>query len=187
MISAAPSVIEPGQAYSVQGYQLTGLSQAVSYGDDASMATNYPIFRVDVAGLVFYARTSGLNDMGVARGMSFKQSCQVTFPATLPHGNATLSVIANGIRSKAVAVVISTIPTPPLDYSVINVLKNSLEAGPLWLIDAHGPSALLLHDDPPNPAAQNAEAEVRKIYADLIAAYSRLRELGQAVLPPRYK
>ena len=46
VISSAPSVVAPGGTYPLEGYQLTGLSQAVSYGDDATMATNYPIVRM---------------------------------------------------------------------------------------------------------------------------------------------
>jgi hypothetical protein len=187
MISSAPSVVAPGGTYPLAGYQLTGLSQAVSYGDDAAMATNYPIVRIDVAGLVFYARTFGFSDMGVARGKNLTQSCQATFPQNLPLGNAMLSVISNGIRSQATPVVVSTMPAPPFDSATLNILKNSLKNGPLWLIDAHGPSPLLLHGEAPPPNAPAVEAEVRKLYSDLIASYSRLRELGRSVFPPGKK
>jgi hypothetical protein len=187
VISSAPAVVAPGGTYPLAGYQLTGLSQAVSYGDDATMATNYPIVRIDIAGSVFYARTWGFSDLGVARGRHVTQSCQVTIPAHLPLGNAMLSVITNGIQSQAKPIAISTTPAPPFDPATLNILKNSLKSGPLWLIDAHGPSPLLLHGGPLQPNAQNVEAEVRKIYSDLIASYGRLRELGQALLPPRGK
>jgi hypothetical protein len=174
-ITSAPPVVAPGGTYGLQGYQLTGLSQAVSYGDDAAMATNYPIIRVDAAGQVFYARTSGMSDMGVARGDT-KQSCQVTFPANLPLGNASLSVITNGIRSAARTVAISTTPVPPLDFSVVNILTSSLKSGPLWLLDEHGPTAMV-YSAPPTPDTQAIEQEVRAIYSNLIASYTRLREL----------
>jgi hypothetical protein len=187
VISSAPSVVAPGGTYPLEGYQLTGLSQAVSYGDDATMATNYPIVRIDIAGSVYYARTSGFSDMGVARGKSVKQSCQVTFPPNLPQGNAMLSVITNGIQSQATPIAISTMPAPPFDLVTLNILKNSLKSGPLWLMDAHGPSPMLLHGSPPQPNAQKAEAEVREIYSDLVASYTRLRELGRSLLPPGKK
>jgi hypothetical protein len=186
-ISSAPSVVAPAGTYPLAGFQLTGLSQAVSYGDDAAMATNYPIVRIDIAGSVFYARTFGFSDMGVARGRSFTQSCQVTFPQNLPLGNAMLSVITNGIQSQATPIAISTMPAPPFDAATLNILKNGLTTGPLWLMDAHGPSPLLLHGEAPPPNAGAVEAEVRKIYSDLIASYGRLRELGRSVLPPGKK
>jgi hypothetical protein len=187
VISSAPSMVAPGKTYSLQGHRLTGLSQAVSYGDDAAMATNYPIIRIDVAGQVFYARTSGLDDMGVARGMNFAQSCKVTFPSSLPTGKAMLSVVTNGIQSLAIPIAISTTPEPPFAAATLNMLKNSLASGPLWLIDPNGPSPLLLHGEPPTPATKEIEAEARKIYEDLIASYTRLRELGHSYFPPRYK
>ena len=38
-----PNLVSAGSTYRLQGTQLNGVSQAVSYGDDASMATNYPL------------------------------------------------------------------------------------------------------------------------------------------------
>ena len=58
------------QTYTLQGRQINGLSQANSYGDDATMATNYPIVRLQGGGKVFYCRTFGHSTMGMPTGLS---------------------------------------------------------------------------------------------------------------------
>ena len=45
-VTACPTDLHPGVSYTLSGTQLNGLSQAVSYGDDAQMATNYPLVRL---------------------------------------------------------------------------------------------------------------------------------------------
>jgi hypothetical protein len=42
---SVPSNMSPGHSYTLTGIQINGVSQAVGYGDDAGMATNYPIVR----------------------------------------------------------------------------------------------------------------------------------------------
>ena len=45
-ISHAPTDLVHGHTYVLSGTQFNGLSQACSYGDDAQMATNYPLVRI---------------------------------------------------------------------------------------------------------------------------------------------
>src|SRR5205814_1317306 len=45
-ITQYPGKVTPGCSYNLVGTQFNGLSQAVSYGDDAQMATNYPLVRI---------------------------------------------------------------------------------------------------------------------------------------------
>ena len=53
-----------GRGYTISGTQLNGLSQAVSYGDDAQTATNYPIVQLSNAeGDVKYLPTSNFSTM----------------------------------------------------------------------------------------------------------------------------
>jgi hypothetical protein len=92
--------------YTITGRQLNGLSQAVSYGDDATMATNYPLVRLSntITGAITYCRTFNHSSMGVATG-SITQSTQFRVPAGLEYGVAyQLSVVANGIASDPVNV-----------------------------------------------------------------------------------
>lgn len=62
--SVAPGLIG-GRTYTLKGTGLNGNSQACSYGDDAMMATNYPIVRLQASdGSVHYCRTHGHSTMG---------------------------------------------------------------------------------------------------------------------------
>jgi len=98
-----------GYRYTVSGTQLNGLSQAVSYGDDAQMATNYPIVQLsNAAGQVAYARSYDFSTMGVATGTTV--SCTIDIPSQLEPGDWNLVVIANGIPSKPVTVNLSVYP-----------------------------------------------------------------------------
>jgi hypothetical protein len=105
-IRAIPKAARPGGQFTLVGEQLNGLSQACSYGDDASMATNYPLVRVreaSGAGTVRYCRTFGHSTMAVATANA-RHSTNVSLPEDLVEGDYELQVIANGIAS-AVSVV----------------------------------------------------------------------------------
>jgi hypothetical protein len=99
------ATLVPGQTYSVTGTQINGLSQAVSYGDDGGMATNYPIVRIknNKTGHVKYCKTQNHSSMGVATG-STVQSTDVVVPGDIEYGESELTVIANGIPSLPVSV-----------------------------------------------------------------------------------
>ena len=103
-ITSNPATLVPGHTYTIEGTQLNGLSQAVSYGDDAQMATNYPIAQLsNAAGEVVYLRTFNFSTLAVA---TEKQtvSVEVEVPGSLTAGAWTLKVIANGIASNGVDV-----------------------------------------------------------------------------------
>ncbi|MER7997841.1 kelch repeat-containing protein [Streptomyces sp. NPDC095613] len=106
-ITQVPADVSPGVDYRLTGTQLNGLSQAVSYGDDAQMATNYPLVRLrnPSSGTVTYCRTYYHSTMGVATGTA-AVSTNFAVPASLPLGNYQLSVVADGIASAEVAVVV---------------------------------------------------------------------------------
>ncbi len=104
-----PDCMIPGHSYRLRGTQINGLSQAVSYGDDAGMATNYPIVRLrhPVSGQVVYVRSHDFSTMGVATGREVPddlQSCRIDIPAAMPLGEWHLEVVANGIASEPVHV-----------------------------------------------------------------------------------
>jgi hypothetical protein len=99
-ITAVPAALHPGGTYTLQGRQINGLSQAVIYGDEGAMGTNYPIVRLTntSTGNVFYCRTHDHSTMGVNTG-TVVHSTRFTVPASCPLGSYMLCVIANGIPS----------------------------------------------------------------------------------------
>jgi hypothetical protein len=98
-----------GNVYQLTGTQLNGISEGASYGDDAEMASNYPVVRiVNDAGKVFYARTFNWSSTGVATGNT-PVSTSFTLPAGIRRGTFQLSVVANGIASDPVTFTV----TPP--------------------------------------------------------------------------
>jgi hypothetical protein len=99
-IEEAPSRVVPGFSYRLTGTGFNGVSQAVSFGDDASSATNYPIVRLisNTGGDVRYGRTFGHSTMGVATGET-PVGTTVEIPWEMESGVARLVVIANGIES----------------------------------------------------------------------------------------
>jgi len=100
-ISDWPTDIAAGATGRLDGTQFNGLSQACAYGDDASMATNYPIVRLRSAApdnQVFYCRSFDHSGMGVATG-AVVQSTLFMVPSRTRPGSYQLAVIANGIAS----------------------------------------------------------------------------------------
>ena len=94
---------QAGGAFLVTGTQFNGLTQGAYYGDDAQMASNYPLVRLTgAAGGVYYGRTFNHSTMGLATGGAVVTTT-FTPPAALPAGNYSLQVVANGIASAGVA------------------------------------------------------------------------------------
>ncbi len=89
--------------YLLRGTQLSGLSQATTYGDDCNPATNYPLVRMRSVktGKVYFCRTYEFSTRAVATGNTLQS---LRFDASkLPYGDFQLTVIANGIESHSVS------------------------------------------------------------------------------------
>ncbi len=104
-ITEVPRHLHAGGTFRLHGLQLNGLSQANAYGDDAQMATNYPLVRLQgAAGMgVVFCRTFDHSTMAVATGNAIHHT-HFAVPTYLPHGHYELVVIANGIASEPVDV-----------------------------------------------------------------------------------
>ena len=101
-----PATVMTGGTFTITGKQLNGLSQAVSYGDDGQMPTNYPLVQLTSNATnpptVRYLRTFNFSSMGVA--VTGDVSADVDVPCDLAAGQWQLVVIANGIPSASVPV-----------------------------------------------------------------------------------
>ncbi|MDE2367361.1 MAG: hypothetical protein KGN16_00180 [Burkholderiales bacterium] len=99
-ITAVPDALLPGGTYTLKGRQLNGLSQAVIYGDEGAMGTNYPLVRLTNTsnGNVVYCRTHDHSTMGLNTG-AVVHTTQFTVPAGISLGSYRLCVVANGIES----------------------------------------------------------------------------------------
>ncbi len=97
----------PGTDYLLVGTQLNGLSTANSYGDECNVATNYPLVRLTFTntGDVDYMRAHDPSTLGIATGTT-PVSTHFQVPATTETGPAKLEVVANGIASNPVDVVV---------------------------------------------------------------------------------
>jgi len=88
-------------SYHLVGTLLTGISEGAAYGDDAQMASNYPIVRItDSSGNVYFGRTYNWSSTVVMAG-STPQTTEFTVP-NLPSGTYSLQVVTNGISSNAI-------------------------------------------------------------------------------------
>jgi hypothetical protein len=102
-----PAVGFIGSTYTMSGTQFNGLSQGASFGDDGQSATNYPIVRItnNATKHQFFARTHNHSTMAVATGNEFTSTEFDILPGT-ETGDSTLVVIANGIPSNTVGIII---------------------------------------------------------------------------------
>jgi hypothetical protein len=94
-------------AYTLTGTQLNGISEGADEGDDAGMATNYPLIRLtsNSSSNVYYANASNWTLPGqVATGSQLEQ-VNFALPFGLPSGVYSLQVVANGIASNPVTFV----------------------------------------------------------------------------------
>src|SRR5437588_1164790 len=108
-ITSVASTVGAGSINNViQGAQFNGLSQGAMFGDDAQMATNYPLVRVtnNSTGHVSYWKTHNHSTMGVATGSQLV-STEFDVPANVESGLTTLVVVANGIPSNPQTVMVS--------------------------------------------------------------------------------
>jgi hypothetical protein len=107
-ITTFPASVARGSTYSISGTQFNGLSQAAGFGDENETATNYPLIQItnQATGHVFYARTHDHSTMAVATGNA-PVSTNFDVPAGMETGPSSLVVVANGIRSASVAILVN--------------------------------------------------------------------------------
>lgn len=175
-IESYPHLLRAKQTFTLHGEQLTGLSQAVSYGDDAGLATNYPLVRIRNlhTGHVRYCRTFNHSTMAIGTGET-TQHTSFKVPAGMEHGKAELQVVVNGIASKPVHVTVWPFLLHfHFDETMVNTLIGSLADGPLWVLGPHGPVPV----DPWGPKI-GKEAEAAR--DSIVNGVRELQRLGKEV------
>jgi hypothetical protein len=183
-ITSVPTFLRLKQTYTLQGRLLNGLSQANSYGDDASMATNYPLVKIRnlKTGHMRYARTFDHSSMSVATGLSI-QSTHFKIPFGAELGESELCVVANGIQSECVRVNIAEWHLRiPITEGLVNRLIGSLADGPLWVLGPDGPVPV---PGPGDPWADNVRKQAEAAHADILRSIKVLQTLGQEVVSHR--
>ena len=119
----------------LQGEQLTGLSQAVSYGDDAGLATNYPLVRIRdrrTGHVPLLPHIQPLDD-----GDRHGETTQYT-SFKVPPGWSTAGA-GRGRRQRIASEPVEVIVWPFLlhfhvDEEAVDTLIGSLADGPLWVL-----------------------------------------------------
>ena len=99
--------VNPGGTYQIFGTQFNGLSQANAFGDEFQVATNFPLVRItnNATGDVSYATTHDFSTMGVATGSALV-STWFDVPTDLETGDSKLEVVANGIPSLPIPIIV---------------------------------------------------------------------------------
>jgi Kelch motif len=180
-IANFPNLVRPGASYTLQGSQLNGLSQAVSYGDDVACATNYPLVKIRhlASNQVTYCRTFDHSTMGVATGSKI-ESTNFEVPLHIAVGDSELVVVANGISSHPVALIVQSGINRTGDFGLVAKLIGSLADGPLWVLGPNGPVPV----DGSSPVLVK-EAETAR--AAWVKATTRLKKLGDKVVVERQR
>jgi hypothetical protein len=90
----AVTITTPG-SFALTGTNLNGTTPGGDFGDDAKMATNFPVVTfVDAAGHVYFGRSSDFDDMTPTRCTS----ARVVPPPAIPDGTYAVHVVASGVR-----------------------------------------------------------------------------------------
>ena len=102
----APFEVTPGGSYHIDGFLFNGVTLGAVYGDDVQAATNYPLVRITnlTTSHVLYSRTHDHSSMAVAS--SALVSTHFDVPPDQERGPSLLQVVANGIASEPVFVIV---------------------------------------------------------------------------------
>jgi hypothetical protein len=95
-LSSYPATASRNSTITVSGYQLCGLSECSSFGDDIQQAENYPLVRLTSAdgSTVRYCRTHDVSTRSIARGQF--STVQVDIPGDLVPDSYYIQAVAMG-------------------------------------------------------------------------------------------
>jgi hypothetical protein len=178
-ITSCSHYLQVSHSYTLHGRQLNGLSHAVSYGDDASPATNYPLVRIRnlASNDVVYCRTHDHSTMGVNTG-TVVHSTQFDVPASIQTGASELVVIANGIPSDPLLVTVGVKIWKELKWE-IKEFKESIKIE-LDLVQKDLASEIIkLKDNEGDPFQRFGGEQWRQIIRTLVERSDQVEELLQ--------
>ena len=94
----------PDGSYHLTGTLLNGVSFGAAYGDDAQMASNYPLVQLtDGSGNVSYAATINWAPGTVGNQGGWGEATDFTLPSGVTSGTYSIRVIADGIASNPIS------------------------------------------------------------------------------------
>ncbi len=134
LASSAPTITgitqlsqgSPGNPASVvfEGTQLNGISEGANYGDDAEMASNYPLLQIHEGNTIQYFTTSNWSSTDVATGNRVTYADANVFSISPDGAVQFLSAVANGISSP---LVLNIEMAPDLDNITLRADPNNLQ------------------------------------------------------------
>jgi hypothetical protein len=187
-ITSVPATLVRGRTYTLNGRQINGLSQAVAYGDDATMATNYPIVRLRsiATGHIVYCRTFNHSTLAVNTGTVIHHT-QFSVPAGAELGAADITVVANGIASDPVRVTVSLLKKLEVKELKVEIKEFDIVAAPGAEISGIHPDLLsvvrMLAERADKAAAEAEAAEAEGAMQPFIQEHER-PEVGEAAIGP---
>ena len=138
-ITSVPASIDNLTTYQITGTQFNGLSQGTSFGDELQNATNYPLVRItnNETGHVFYAKTHDHSTMAVATGQT-PVSTNFDVPGAIDAGDSTIQVVANGIASPGIHVMVFTPNSVLLTITTVSLPTGQIGAPYSFTLNATG-------------------------------------------------
>jgi hypothetical protein len=122
-------------SYHLTGTLFNGISQGAVFGDDAQMDSNYPLVRLsDFQGNVYYARTFNWSSTSVMTSNRVVTT-EFALPSGFPPGNYSLVVVANGLSSDRVSLILPRTITSFSDNGPGSLRNAVTAAGPGEIIN----------------------------------------------------
>lgn len=110
VVTSIPARVDQNASFTLSGTQLNGLHEGAAQNDDRTPRTNFPIVRMThiATGRVVTCGTRDWTYRGIQPNRP--SSCTVDVPDSIPPGPYQLTVVASGVSSESVAVVVAPAP-----------------------------------------------------------------------------
>ena len=110
-------------SYHLTGTGLNGIWEGASFGDDAQMATDYPLVRfTSITGVVQYARSYNWS--------TTSSTTEFVLPKGIEPGTYSVQVVANGIASSPISLTVGNCPPNEVWDGYINICEPAQRCPP---------------------------------------------------------